>query len=64
MESVKQGDTSHTLKTVNQEDGTKRRIREEGTYTAKTETKNKFKIRYKKKPKINPVDKEKEQLRF
>ena len=38
MQSVKQGDTSHTLQTPNQEDITMKRIREEGTYTAETTT--------------------------
>ena len=60
METVKQGDTSHALKTINQEDKTTKRIREEGTYIAETTTETKFKIRYNKKPKINLVDKEKE----
>ena len=59
METVKQGDTSHTLKIVNQEDKTTKRIREEGTYTNETTTETRFKIRYNKKPKLNPVNKEK-----
>ena len=62
VEIVKQGDTSHTLKTVNQEDKATKRIREEGTYTAETKTKTRFKIRYNKKPKLNPVNKEKETI--
>ena len=62
IEIVKQGDTSHTLKIVMQEDRNKKIIREEGTYIAESTTETRFKIRYNKKPKINPVDKEKETI--
>ena len=34
--------------------------REEGSYTVETTIESKFKLRYSKKPKINPADKEKE----
>ena len=62
MEIVKQGDTSHTLKTINQEDRTTKRIREEGTSIAETKTESRFKIKYNKKPKLNLVNKEKETI--
>ena len=62
IETVKQGDTSHTLKTVNQEDRTIKRIIEEGTYTAETTIDTRFKLIYNKKPKVNPADKEKETI--
>lgn len=35
---------------------------EEGTYTAKTTIETRFKLRYNKKPKLNPVVKEKETI--
>ena len=35
---------------------------EEGTYTAETKTETRFKLRYNKKPKLNPVNKEKETI--
>ena len=62
IETVKQGDTSHTLKTVNQEDKATKRIREEGTYTVETITKTTFNFRYNKKTKLNLVNKEKETI--
>ena len=62
IETVKHGDTSHTMKTVNQEDKTAKRVREEGTYIAETTKETRFKFRYNKKPKLNLVDKEKETI--
>ena len=59
VDVVKQGDTSHTLNSINQGEKATKRVREEGTYTAETTTKTRFKLRYKKNPRINPVDKEK-----
>ena len=59
VDAVKQGDTSHTLQTENQGEKATKRVREEGTYIVETTTETRFKLRYNKKPKINPVDKEK-----
>ena len=57
MESVKQGDTSHTLQTPIQEDITIKRNREESSYIVETTIGTRFKLSYNKKQKINPTDK-------
>ena len=59
---LKQGDASHTSQTPNQEDRTIKRNREESSYTAETTIGTKFKLRYNKKPTINPAGKEKETI--
>ena len=60
VEAEKQSDTSHTLQNPAQEDRSMKRNKEEGSYIAETATETKFKLRYKKNPKINPASKEKE----
>ena len=57
VESVKKGDTSHTLQNANQGEKATKRVKEEGTYTAETTTEMRFKLIYNKKPKVNSFDK-------
>ena len=59
IDVVKQGDTSHTLQTAYQTEKATKRVREEGSYVAETTTETRFKLRYNKKLKTEPVGKEK-----
>ena len=59
IDVVKQSDTSHTLQTTDQTEKATKRVREEGSYVAETTTEMNFKLRYNKRPKLNPTGNEK-----
>ena len=48
-------ETSFVLQNPNLQDRNSKRAREGGSYSAQTTTKTKFKLMYRKKPKLNPV---------
>ena len=54
-EVEKQPKTSYILHPLALQDRNSKRPREEGSYSAQTTTETKFKLMYRKKPKLNPV---------
>ena len=44
------------MQAPDQEDKSSKKIREEGSYTAETTNETKFKLMYRKKPKLNPFN--------
>ena len=59
VDAVKKSDTSHTLQTTDQPEKATKRAKEEEIYVVETTTEARFKIRYNKTPKTDPVGKEK-----
>ena len=57
----KQMDTSSIMHTLALQDRNAKRTREEGSFSNKDTTDERFEIMYRKKPKLNPVNEQEEQ---